>query len=82
MKQLLTWLRKRTPSFICAVIGHGHLSTVEPYQTIWTYKNYKGLTVEDLTKTDNVSEVSVRGKLKCKRCGQISIGNVKYKNYC
>jgi hypothetical protein len=71
------WLNRRISALNCALNGHVDVKVVEEYERITLAKNYRGNRLDSLVQTHPFTEISVKGKLKCRTCGRIFIGIVK-----
>jgi hypothetical protein len=71
------WLNRHISSINCALNGHGDVKVIEEYERITRAKNYRIHRLDGLVQTRPFNEISVRGKLKCRDCGQVFIGIVK-----
>jgi hypothetical protein len=71
------WLNRHISALNCALNGHVDVKVIEEYERFWRVKNFRGNHLKNLRETTSYQEVFVKGKLKCRTCGRIFIGNVK-----
>jgi hypothetical protein len=77
MNFIRNWLNCHISALNCALNGHVDVKVIEEYERITRAKNYRGDCLENLEQTTPYNEISVKGKIKCRTCGQVFIGIVK-----
>jgi hypothetical protein len=64
----------------CKIYGHSDVVIVERYSSAIREKNFSGYRLKKLVMSPTYKEVITHGKLKCKNCGTVYIGNIIVKD--